>query len=94
MFYDAYINYGIKFIIETHSEYIIRKSQLIFKQNNFDKNSNPFATIYFDKDITKEEFVWNMIYKEDGFFANNFGEGFFDATSNINLELFRLNRSK
>ncbi|MGV0924105.1 AAA family ATPase [Empedobacter tilapiae] len=94
MFYEAFHKYGIKFIIETHSEYIIRKSQLIFKQNNFENNSNPFATIYFDKDITKDEFVWNMIYKEDGFFANNFGEGFFDATSNINLELFRLNRSK
>lgn len=87
MFYDAYKNYGIKFIIETHSEYIIRRSQLFVKElKNFD--ANPFATIYFDKDITKEEFVWNMKYREDGKFANEFGSGFFDESTNLAFDLF------
>lgn len=87
MFYDAYINYNIKFIIETHSEYIIRRSQLFVKElKNFD--SNPFATIYFDKDITKEEFVWNMKYREDGKFSNEFGSGFFDESTNLAFDLF------
>ncbi len=86
MFYEAYHKYGIKFIIETHSEYIIRRSQLFVK--DLDADSNPFATIYFDKDITKDEFVWNMKYREDGKFSNEFGSGFFDESTNLAFDLF------
>lgn len=35
LFFDAYDNYGIRFIIETHSEYLIRHSQLIAVKEGF-----------------------------------------------------------
>lgn len=46
LFHEAFINYGFKFIIETHSEYIVRKSQLIGLENN-----------YFEK--PQEVMAWN-----------------------------------
>ncbi|MDV3747151.1 hypothetical protein CMU21_04830 [Elizabethkingia anophelis] len=85
MFHEIYKNYGIKFIIETHSEYLIRKSQLIVKNNEYEiePNENPFSVLYFNDDLK----VWKMEYREDGKFKNGFGSGFFDESSNLAFEL-------
>lgn len=71
----------IEFIVETHSEYLIRKTQLLVKENEFEvkPNENPFGVFYFDKDMKQ----WEMQYREDGKFINEFGSGFFDETRNI-----------
>jgi predicted ATPase len=81
LFFEVYEKYKIKFIIETHSEYIIRKTQLHVKEKDLEiaPNENPFAVLYFNEDIR----VWNMEYREDGKFRNDFGSGFFDETRNI-----------
>lgn len=84
-FYDVYEEYKIKFIIETHSEYIIRKSQLLVKEYGLEKdvNYNPFSVLYFNEDRK----VWSMIYREDGKFKNEFGTGFFDESTNLAFDL-------
>lgn len=71
----------IHFIIETHSEYLIRKTQLLVKENEFEvkPNENPFCVIYFDKNLKQ----WKMNYRQDGKFIEEFGSGFFDETRNI-----------
>lgn len=71
----------IEFVVETHSEYLIRKTQLLVKENEFEvkPNENPFGVFYFDKDMKQ----WEMKYREDGKFINEFGSGFFDETRNI-----------
>ena len=81
LFFEVYDKYKIKFIIETHSEYIIRKTQLYVKENDLEiaPNENPFTVLYFNEDLK----VWNMEYREDGKFRNDFGSGFFDETRNI-----------
>ena len=80
-----YEEYKIKFIIETHSEYIIRKSQLLVKEYGLEKdvNYNPFSVLYFNEDRK----VWSMIYREDGKFKNEFGTGFFDESTNLAFDL-------
>src|SRR5699024_7978846 len=86
LFYDAYKKYGIRFIIETHSEYILRKSQLLVKQINSkqdDKNEQPFKVYYFEK----EKGVYEMRYREDGKFKDEFGSGFFDVSSKLAFEI-------
>lgn len=84
-FYEINREYNLRFIVETHSEYIIRKTQLIGKENNLfiDTFNNPFNVIYFDK----ENGPYNMNYREDGKFVNSFGPGFFDVSSNLVFEL-------
>lgn len=88
LFYDAYKKYGIRFIIETHSEYILRKSQLLVKQINLEEkedSGHPFKVYYFDKDKGPYE----MKYREDGVFEESFGAGFFDVASQQALQLIK-----
>lgn len=96
MFYEAKQRFDINFIVETHSEYVVRKSQVFVNENDLQiaPNENPFSVIYFDKDINKETPIWNMIYNEDGSFKNSFGEGFFDTASSIALHLIKLRRNR
>lgn len=90
MFVDAYQKYKIRFIIETHSEYLIRKTQTLVSQNyNTIENlqqENPFKIFYFQK--KPENPVYEMIYRPDGRFSNDFGTGFFDEATNLAFELF------
>lgn len=81
MFHEVYDKFKIRLIIETHSEYLIRKTQLIVKQKEYEvePNDNPFTVIYFDKDLNQ----WLMNYRDDGKFIEEFGTGFFDETRNI-----------
>jgi predicted ATPase len=76
---------NINFIIETHSEYLIRKSQLIVKENDFEvpPNENPFKVYYFDD----KSLPYRMNYREDGRFIESFGAGFFDVSANLTFDL-------
>lgn len=99
LFFEVYAKYKVKFIIETHSEYIIRRSQVMNAQKEYaldsDKiNPTPFSTIYFNSDDDSEIAAYSMNYQTDGTFENAFGSGFFDASSSSTLELIRLKRQK
>ena len=85
LFFEVNDKYGIEMIVETHSEYLIRKSQLVVKQNQLEvsPNENPFTVLYFD---TMKK-PYKMVYREDGIFKNSFGKGFFDESGNLALEL-------
>lgn len=82
----------IKFLIETHSEYLIRSTQVIVakeaKKNNWSDNdlhkNNPFRVYYFPK----EGLPYDMRYMINGRFAEKFGSGFFDEASNLAFEIF------
>lgn len=78
--------FGIDFIIETHSEYAVRKTQVLVKENEYEiePNENPFSVIYFDRDTDTN---WSMNYREDGKFKEDFGPGFFDVSGKLALDL-------
>ncbi len=93
LFHDVYIEYGIHFVVETHSEYLIRKSQLIGLENDYfsdDGIANPFKVFYFQK----EEGVYEMEYTAEGRFNRDFGEGFYDEATNITMKALKLGRRK
>ena len=92
LFLECHEKYGIKFLIETHSEYILRRSQVLVAKNEFEKapNENPFIVHYFPGDLQNAPYT--MKYNEDGSFKNNFGEGFFDAAAGSTLELLKIKR--
>lgn len=85
-----YINnkFGIKFIIETHSEYLIRRTQVLVAKMNLANNDldcqNPFKVYYFPKD----NIPYDMGYRSDGRFSEEFGSGFFNEASNLAISLF------
>lgn len=85
LIFEVHDKYKVKFIIETHSEYLIRKTQLFVKEKELQiaPNENPFSVIYFDED----KIAWSMQYREDGKFKNEFGTGFFDESTNLAFEL-------
>ena len=89
-----YLNkeYHCKFVVETHSEYLIRKTQVLVSKENFEdkssmKENNPFKVYYFDGE-KKDKLYYSMEYRTDGKFSNEFGTGFFDTASNLAFELF------
>ena len=94
LFLDVHQRFNIDFLIETHSEYILRRSQVIVATNEFEvaPNENPFCVHYFPKDI--HQMPYRLEYQEDGSFNRNFGDGFFDEASSSTLELLKLKRQK
>jgi predicted ATP-dependent endonuclease of OLD family len=98
LFFETWKEFGIQFIVETHSEYIIRNSQLLFLNYSNPDDSlfpamqiqhNPFVVYYFDKDGPYE-----MKYENDGSFNKPFGEGFLDVVDDIALEIFLKNNKQ
>lgn len=86
MFLDA-SQKGIRFIVETHSEYMVRRSQVIVG-SGFSKTSEyrpPFRVYYFPEDGNP----YDMRYKTNGHFMESFGEGFFDEAGKWSRELMR-----
>lgn len=81
--------YGFHFIIETHSEYIVRKAQVLVAQGKYkdDKDAmsnSPYAVYYFPK----EGEPYQMQFRKNGKFSNEFGAGFFDEAANLAFEIF------
>lgn len=93
-FHDVNQEYQISFIIETHSEYLIRKSQNILVKESYTDdeglNPNPFKLHYFDK----ENGPYEMKYLETGKFDRKFGKGFFEYADDLEVETYKLNLKK
>ena len=88
MLYEAYQNYGIHFIVETHSEYLIRKSQLLVSKMGYQTNDEaeekcPFITYY----VPRNGLPYSLGYRKDGKFRESFGSGFYDEASNLAFEI-------
>ena len=88
MFDEAYKDYGIHFIIETHSEYLIRRTQVLVAQMKFTSNEEiegtcPFTTYY----VPKNGEPYALGYRKDGLFKEDFGSGFYDEASNLAFEI-------
>lgn len=90
-----YLNkeYHCKFVVETHSEYLIRKTQVLVANENYEdedalKEHNPFMVYYFDGDNGKEPY-YQMEYELSGAFKDKFGEGFFDEASKWDMTIIR-----
>lgn len=92
-FADAQKTFGHQFIIETHSEYLIRKMQYLIAKNEFDSED---ANIYnFRKAVEGEkEIVKQIKFNKIGGLSDNFYPGFYDESDNLAISLFNLTSSK
>lgn len=85
---DAYNTFNFHFIVETHSEYLIRRSQVLVSKMGFKNNvesveKSPFITYYIPEDSKP----YSLGYRKDGKFMESFGTGFYDEASNLSFEL-------
>ena len=78
-----------KFLVETHSEYLIRRTQVLVAEMNLTEEElekqNPFKVYYFPHDAAP----YDMHYLPSGHFEDTFGNGFFDEAGKWTRELIR-----
>ena len=93
MFADAYKNYNVHFIIETHSEYAVRKLQTLVASKELTAAEVSLQYVYnadSDKRPKGEPHVKNISFREDGSLTEPFGSGFFDEADNLAMDLLRI----
>ena len=71
-------NENSRFIIETHSEHLISKLQVLIADENCALTSDMVQILYVDKNENGEAFVQEMKIKENGKFVEEWPSGFFD----------------
>lgn len=87
--------YKIQYLIETHSEYLIRKFQYLIAKGEM--KSEDVVIHYFNdpKSIPPgEKQVKKITILEDGNLSDDFGTGFFDEASHWELELLKIKHNK
>ena len=95
LFFEINDKYKIRFIVETHSEYLVRKAQVLVgdmacsTQEETDEK-NPFKVFYFPSNGVP----YDMGMAPTGKFLNLFDEGFFDVAAKLNMEVIRRERKK
>jgi predicted ATPase len=76
---DAYQEFNIQFIIETHSEYLIRNFQYLTATKEIPSNASKIYYFHHPETEDFEESPYRVIeIMKDGRLSNEFGEGFFD----------------
>lgn len=87
--------FNVHFILETHSEYLVRKLQyLTAKKEISQKDVNIY---YFNSDKyvkENEKKVKEIKINEFGGLTDTFGPGFFDKATQLQFELLKLNQSQ
>lgn len=83
MFVDAITNYPVNFIIETHSEYLIRKLQVLVAKGIVSKDK--ISLYYLNNPAVDNDKMPQVNYipiSSDGQLLSEFGTGFFDESIN------------
>jgi AAA15 family ATPase/GTPase len=93
MFVDVYKNYGINFIIETHSEYLVRKLQTLVAKKELTAEEVSLQYVYDAKTENRpkgEPHVKSIGIRPDGTLQTSFGPGFFDEADNLAMDLLTI----
>ena len=95
MFSEVYKKFEIHFLIETHSEYMIRKFQYLVAKGELQEKD---VVIYYFNDPNNvpadEKQVKKITILEDGSLSDDFGPGFYDEAANWKFELLRLKNNR
>ena len=93
VFYDVYERTlngkrtsGLKLIVETHSEYLVRSSQV---KVAYDPSAKDVFKVYY---FPKDGVPYDMEFTASGRFVNKFDSGFYDEAGGLNLQLIKKER--
>lgn len=96
LFVDAFLEYNVQFIIETHSEYLIRKLQTLIAENKVGNDKVSILYVY-DSDPAKRPIYTPQVKAidilSDGRLSDKFGEGFFDEADRLAMDLLTIKTS-
>ena len=91
MFKEAYKEYGIQFVVETHSEYLLRKIQTMIGLKVLDPEEVSMIYVEDDEEVKKgARKIRRIPIKEDGRLAEQFGPGFYDEVGMLSRELLKI----
>ena len=93
MFMEAFKSYNISFIVETHSEYMIRKLQTLVAKKELKPDDVALHYIYHHDEAKRpagKPQVLQIKIKEDGRLSEPFGSGFFDEADNLAMDLLTI----
>ena len=82
--------YDVMFIVETHSEYLIRNLQLNIAQKNID---NAESKIYFFENNCGQTEIRKIRLDKNGFLLDKFGTGFLDMSQKTIENLFKVKQN-
>lgn len=85
LFADIRKKYKYNVIVETHSEYMIRRTQALIASGEIEFRKNPFRVYCF----SREEGPKDMKYTPKGFFEESFDPGFYDTASELTLTVLK-----
>ena len=95
MFVEASKLFHIQFIIETHSEYLIRRLQgMVVKKETEADNIKIYYFNHPDKIPEGEQQVYAIEIEKDGGLSRKFGEGFLDEAANLNIALYNYTKEQ
>ncbi len=84
-----------QFLIETHSEYMIRKFQYLVAKGEMKPEDIVIYYFHDPNDIPKgEKHVKKITILEDGSLSDDFGPGFFDEAANLAMSLFDVRKNR
>lgn len=89
---EANREFKIQFIVETHSEYMIRKLQYLVANGDCESKDIQIFYLNFDPD-RKTTVKQDIQITEKGTLSKPFGQGFFDEADKLTLDLFLLSGS-
>ncbi len=80
-----------RILIETHSEHLIRKLQVLVADPDVDISNDQVAIYYADKDEYGDSYVEKMDLDENGQFEKSWPKGFFDRSYELTKMLMQAN---
>ena len=95
MLVDAAKTFDIQFIVETHSEYLIRKLQYLTAKKEIKTEDTLIYYFHHPEYVpTGAQQVKKIEIQTDGSLSSDFGTGFFDEADNLAISLFNLKNRK
>ncbi len=94
MIVDAQQTFNVNFILETHSEYLIRKFQYLTANKTINPGHVVISYFHQPNNVPKnEKQIKRITIDKDGGLTDSFGPGFIDEATNLKFDLIRLHRN-
>ena len=95
VFVLAYKTFGMHFILETHSEYFMRKLQYFTAKNEIKPEDTVIYYFNTDENVSEEEPKVKEIHIDQfGGLTDDLGPGFVDEATNLKFNLMKLNQAQ
>ena len=93
-FLDAAKYFHVTLLIETHSEYLIRRLQVLTAAGEVGPSESVIYYLNGERKADEENLVKKININPDGSLTNDFGPGFIDEATNWKMELMRLKNAQ